>query len=145
MNELPSIYELPLTEYEILFFSKQTLILPEFNEKNTWTSNEDEILKEAVLNAGDPIDWTYVASKIPRKTWKQCKERYSLKIHPSHRKTPFEKWEDEIVIKEREKYGNHWSLIAKKLPGRTAVAVKNRWYSVIRHRFETGMDLKQTK
>ncbi|OHT14045.1 Myb-like DNA-binding domain containing protein [Tritrichomonas foetus] len=137
ITELPSINELPLTEYEMLFFSKQSLLLPEFNVKGVWTKSEDDILKDAVSNAGDPIDWTYVASKVQHRTWKQCKERWCLRLHPNLKKIPFEKWEDDVVIKEREKYGNHWALIAKKLPGRTAVAVKNRWYSVLRHKFET--------
>jgi hypothetical protein len=46
----------------------------------------------------------------------------------------FEKWEDDIIILERERIGNHWCHIADKLPGRTSSAIKNRWYSVLRNK-----------
>jgi hypothetical protein len=50
------------------------------------------------------------------------------------KKVKFEKWEDEVIILERERIGNHWSHIADKLSGRTSSAVKNRWYSVLRNK-----------
>jgi hypothetical protein len=55
-------------------------------------------------------------------------------IGPGLNKAPFQEWEDELVIREREKLGNHWTSIASKLPGRTSCAVKSRWYSVLKNR-----------
>ena len=104
--------------------------------KGVWKKNEDELLKEAISEfKNTEINWNIVALKVQHRTAKQCKERWTYRLHPSVKKIPFEKWEDELVVKERLKYGNHWTTIAKKLPGRTAVAVKNRWYSVLRHRY----------
>jgi hypothetical protein len=57
-----------------------------------------------------------------------------FRIGPGLNKAPFQEWEDELIIKEREKLGNHWTSIANKLPGRTSCAVKSRWYSVLKNR-----------
>jgi hypothetical protein len=55
-----------------------------------------------------------------------------FRIGPGLNKGPFEGWEDDLIIRERERVGNHWTSIAAKLPGRTSCAVKNRWYSVLK-------------
>ncbi|KAK8895003.1 hypothetical protein M9Y10_023445 [Tritrichomonas musculus] len=144
---LPGIDELPLSEPQLLFFNQNKKMFnfniddnnnssDEFFVKGVWTKSEDELLKEAISEFQNTnIDWNIVALKVPHRSSKQCKERWTYRLQPSVKKIPFEKWEDEIVVKERLKFGNHWTLIARKLPGRTAVAVKNRWYSVLRHRY----------
>jgi hypothetical protein len=75
-----------------------------------------------------------VATLIPGRTPTQCRERWMFRIGPGLNKAPFQDWEDELIIKEREKLGNHWTSIAGKLPGRTSCAVKSRWYSVLKNR-----------
>jgi hypothetical protein len=57
-----------------------------------------------------------------------------VKLNPDVRRSPFEPWEDELIQSECRRIGNHWSVIAQLLPGRTACSVKNRWYTVLRHR-----------
>ena len=105
--------------------------------KGIWAKNEDNLLLKAISEFADysSINWNKVASQVPLRTAKQCKERWTYRLQPFIKKNPFERWEDEIIVKERYTFGNHWTLIAKKLPGRTAVAVKNRWHSVLRHRY----------
>ncbi|OHS96251.1 hypothetical protein TRFO_37610 [Tritrichomonas foetus] len=98
------------------------------NERNY--SSDDENINI------DGIDWNQVASAISvagrKKSPEECKARYKFK-NPEIRRTPFEHWEDQIIVEERLRIGNQWTLIAKKIPGRTPCAVKNRWYSVLRH------------
>ena len=36
-------------------------------------------------------------------------------------------WEDNTIIRGHAEVGNRWSVIAARLPGRTADATKNRW------------------
>jgi hypothetical protein len=79
------------------------------------------------------ISWDEVATKIPNHTAKQCRERWLVKLNPDVRRSPFEKWEDDLIRSERHRIGNHWSVIAQLLPGRTACSVKNRWYTVLRY------------
>ena len=66
------------------------------------------------------------------------KSKRKKQVSDKPKKARFEQWEDLLIVKERTKYGNHWSKIAQKLPGRGATEIKNRWYSVLRSRFPTS-------
>ena len=103
--------------------------------KGFWKHEEDEKLIAAVKET-NPCVWEIVASKVPGRTPIQCKERWLYRLHPDVNKAKFEKWEDDLIIKERKKMGNSWTYIATKLKGRTALAVKNRWYSILRKEVE---------
>jgi hypothetical protein len=99
----------------------------------SWQTNEDEKLREAVRKCGTN-HWDSVSAFIPGRNATQCRERWMFRISPGLNKGPFERWEDELICRERERVGNHWTLISGKLPGRTSCAVKNRWYSALRQR-----------
>ena len=101
--------------------------------KGSWSQHEDDLLRQAVANCS-PILWDVIAEQVPGRSAIQCKERWLYRLHPEVKKTRFEKWEDDLIIRERNLHGNHWTLIANKLPGRTSCAVKNRWYSVLRNK-----------
>ena len=143
-SKLPGINELPLSHEDAEFFQKMekepepepkrrvvttgaTLTI-----KGPWLKHEDELLREAVMKS-KPVIWDVVAQAVPGRCATQCKERWRYRLDPDVKTTRFEKWEDEIIINERKKLGNRWTLIANKLPGRTPCAVKNRWYSILRN------------
>lgn len=95
--------------------------------KGFWSHDEDELLIKAVKET-NPCVWEIVASKVPGRSPIQCKERWLYRLHPGVNKAKFEKWEDDIIINERNRIGNSWTYISTKLNGRTPLAVKNRWY-----------------
>ena len=134
---LPSILDLNLPNP--LLFPNSFLFLPSNKKKKnekvrgSWSVEEDCRLKEAV-KIQTPIYWDIVARYVGGRTPKQCRERWVYRLNPDLKKTNFEIWEDEIIMKERLEVGNHWIKIASKLPGRTSCAVKNRWYTVLRFR-----------
>lgn len=103
------------------------------HSKSSWSQEEDEVLLNAVSGKSN-INWDYIASIDGKHTPKQCRERWLVKLNPEVRRSPFESWEDDLIQSERQKIGNHWSLIAQLLPGRTSCSVKNRWYTVLRFR-----------
>jgi hypothetical protein len=100
--------------------------------RGSWSNAEDEQLRKAVTKYGTSR-WDSVALVIESRTPTQCRERWMFRIGPGLNKTPFEPWEDDTIILERARVGNHWAQIARELPGRTSCAVKNRWYSALRH------------
>ncbi|KAH0790055.1 Myb-like DNA-binding domain containing protein [Histomonas meleagridis] len=110
--------------------------------RGAWTQQEDEKLVSAVSQLG-PKKWTDIAKFVPTRTSKQCRERWENRLKPGIRRDLFEPWEDQVIIQSQKEIGNRWSLIAKKLPGRSSSAVKNRWYSGLRNQIsnQNGLEL----
>lgn len=143
-QKIPSIFELQLPTNTMNLFDHNIPKSPtETTEKietkvdqlkGLWSPNEDELLRKAISTMKQPISWDEIAKAVPGRTPKQCRERWLHRLCPDVNKAPFQKWEDELIVVEREKIGNHWTVIASKLPGRTSCAVKNRWYTVLRNR-----------
>lgn len=136
-TQFPSIQDLPVPACFAKLFESVRIDLPSPKAKaasqikGSWSQEEDELLEQAIGDK-ESISWEYVASKVKTHTPKQCRERWLVKLNPEVRRSPFEQWEDEIILSERQRIGNHWSLIAQLLPGRTSCSVKNRWYTWLR-------------
>jgi hypothetical protein len=127
--------QVPPTPDEPLLFTGATLDLDLppglYVIRGAWNLREDTLLRNAVGRFGTD-QWDSVAAVIPGRSATQCRERWTFRIGPGLNKSPFEKWEDDLILRERETIGNHWTVIASHLRGRTSCAVKNRWYSVLR-------------
>jgi hypothetical protein len=96
-----------------------------------WSRHEDSLLMAAVARTGTE-KWTEIAKSVQTRNSKQCRERWHDHLAPGIRREPFSTWEDGIIAASRQELGNHWSKIAKRLLGRSAGAVKNRWYSALK-------------
>jgi hypothetical protein len=99
--------------------------------RGTWTKQEDDLLTQAVAHLG-PTKWIDVAKFVPSRTAKQCRERWYNRLNPTLKKDSFETWEDQLILQKQQELGNRWALIAQSLPGRSAGAVKNRWYAALK-------------
>lgn len=93
-------------------------------KKGQWKSDEDEKLRTMVKRIG--MDWSKLSMHVEGRTAKQCRERWKHHLDPSVSKSEWTPSEDQIILDLHAKLGNKWSKIAKKLPGRTANAVKIR-------------------
>jgi len=93
-------------------------------KKGKWSLEEDELLNH-VVKLGFK-NWREVADKIPGRTSKQCRERWNHYLCPDVIKTPFTTKEDNLLATLYKRYGNHWSKIAKEMPGRTENQVRFR-------------------
>lgn len=98
--------------------------------KGRWAEREDKQL--IALVAEGHQNWSKIASLMPGRTSKQCRERWINYLDPTLKHAPFSEEEDAILLSLQSEHGNKWSLIAKSLPGRTENAAKQRFYILIK-------------
>ena len=115
-------------------------------KKNKWNAEEDEMLTRLVNAAmaneakkGDKkasargIKWELIGAEMPDRTGKQCREHWVNVLCPDVDSKA--KWtpEEDIAIKQAvQERGTCWSELVKVFPGRTSLAIKNRWNSMKR-------------
>lgn len=100
-------------------------------KKHKWTPDEDNKLLKSVEIHGTK-NWIAVASMVPNRNPKQCRERYTTQINPALCRDDWTPVEDTMLIQLHERYGNHWAKIANHLNGRSSIAVKNRYHLLLR-------------
>lgn len=96
------------------------------------SEEEDELLKAIVLKLG-PKNWRLIASLMPGRTKRQCRDRYVNYLAPGFIRAQWTDEEDELLAKKFIQYGSKWSQIRSFFPNRTSNDIKNRFnYTVSR-------------
>jgi hypothetical protein len=106
---------------------------PAIKGKGSWTPEEDKILVEKRALYGRK--WAKIASHLPGRQGKQCRERYVNHLNPELKKGEWTDDEEAVLIAMRQVHGNRWANISKELPGRSDNDVKNHWYSTVHRKF----------
>ena len=102
--------------------------------KVMWTEHEDSLLLEAIEKFGK--NWAMVATNVPGRNGKQCRERWSGMLNPELARDAWSPEEDRLLIKLHDEYGNKWAMISTFLPGRSRISLRNRWGWHVRHSFK---------
>eukprot|EP00941_MAST-03F_sp_MAST-3F-sp1_P004203 g4203.t1 len=96
--------------------------------KAPWSEEEDRTIiscREAGITK-----WSEIATRIPGRSGKQCRERWFTALDPNIVKGGWTETEDRQLLVACSKYGDRWDKIAPLLPGRSESAVRNRWRSI---------------
>ena len=88
-----------------------------------WCPNEDQQLVDLVKQYGGK-HWARIASMLPGRTGKQCRERWCNNLDPSLKKGAWTAEEDATILALHAKLGTRWAEIAKSLPGRSDNSVR---------------------
>jgi len=100
--------------------------------KGPWTEQEDFKLNIFVGLFGDRR-WDFIAKVSGlNRTGKSCRLRWVNYLHPGLKRGKMTPQEERLVLELHSKWGNRWSRIARKLPGRTDNEIKNYWRTHMR-------------
>jgi hypothetical protein len=101
--------------------------------KTKWSEEEDDLLMKAVQVYGTK-KWSDVSTLVPGRNPKQCRERWISHLDPTLKHESFDNIEDELILKYYKIFGPEWAKISKFLPGRSSIAIKNRYNLFCRRR-----------
>ncbi|KAK7404607.1 hypothetical protein VNO78_05562 [Psophocarpus tetragonolobus] len=100
--------------------------------RGPWTEQEDYKLVYFVNMFGDRR-WDFIAKVSGlNRTGKSCRLRWVNYLHPDLKRGKLTPQEEHLVMDLHSKWGNRWSRIARKLPGRTDNEIKNYWRTHMR-------------
>ncbi|KAL8197974.1 hypothetical protein R6Q57_030001 [Mikania cordata] len=102
--------------------------------KGAWTVQEDMLLKNCIQKHGEG-KWHLVPLRAGlNRCRKSCRLRWLNYLRPNIKKGAFGEDEVDLMLRIHRLIGNRWSLIAGRIPGRTANDVKNYWNTHVRSR-----------
>lgn len=104
---------------------------PSRKYRNLFTPEEDLMLMRLVAVYGTQA-WQFVASQLPGRTPRQCRERYKTYLSPDVDISPWSCAEDRLLVQKVQEYGCKWAEIRQFFGNRTVNNIKNRWNTVIR-------------
>jgi len=81
----------------MILMMRHKLALHTPSTKSSWSKAEDELLVQAVAKWG-PHDWYQIASEIPGRLPRQCRERYKNHLRQGINTSPFTPEEDAIIL-----------------------------------------------
>jgi hypothetical protein len=99
---------------------------PPFHRRR-FTEEEDRKLRSLVEKLGTG-SWEEIAEFLPRRSGRQCRDRYKNYLLDSLVTNPWTAEEDALIIEKFHQIGPKWVEIGKMLHGRSGNSVKNRWY-----------------
>ncbi|KAJ4883951.1 Transcription factor MYB75 [Raphanus sativus] len=113
--------------------------------KGAWTAEEDSLLRQCIDKYGEG-KWHQVPLRAElNRCRKSCRLRWLNYLKPSIKRGKLNSDEVDLLLRLHKLLGNRWSLIAGRLPGRTANDVKNYWNTHLSKKHEPGCKTQMKK
>jgi hypothetical protein len=84
-----------------------------------------------------PSKWSSIASSVPGRSGKQCRERWNDHLNPSIFKGEWLPEEDASIRESFLEHGSSWAAFSLMMPGRTDNSIKNRFNSHVKRSLES--------
>ncbi|RHY96065.1 hypothetical protein DYB35_005232 [Aphanomyces astaci] len=93
-----------------------------------WTTEEDEMLRQAVDTHGER-NWKSIAEIVPGRNHTQCLQRWTKVLAPGLIKGHWRPDEDDVLRQLVAEGRKNWGQVAARIPGRTSKQCRERWYN----------------
>lgn len=103
--------------------------------RRKFTDEEDNVLKSAV-NIFGTSSWKIVASLVPGRSPRQCRDRYTNYLAPGLVHLEWSDEEDKLLFDKYLVYGPKWTKIRQYFPSRSANDIKNRYNYTVSRKFQ---------
>jgi hypothetical protein len=94
--------------------------------RHKFSPEEDQELKVLVTQFGEN-NWAKIASFMPGRSPRQCRERWKNYVNPSLDFSPWTSEEDDLLLQKCQEFGKKWWKIALLLGNRSKNSCRNRW------------------
>jgi hypothetical protein len=105
------------------------------------SAEEDRTLQTLVIRYGKD-DWRRIASFMPGRSSRQCKERWFHYLTPDIVQSRWTQAEDELLNEKVQQLGHKWKMFEAFFPGRVDVSIKNRYNVLLRQKGKQMTDAK---
>lgn len=118
-------------------------------KKKAFSIQEDNYLISLVKQIGDN-NWLEVSKMMKKMNYerssRQCRDRYVHYLNPKlNNDLIWSSEEDDLLIHTVSKYGNKWKLMENIFPGRSEVALRNRYRKIQRKKNKEERNGKSKK
>ncbi|XP_065850509.1 transcription factor MYB1-like [Euphorbia lathyris] len=113
-------------------------------KKGAWSAFEDKILINYIKLHGEG-NWDLLSRTAGlQRCGKSCRMRWVNYLKPDIKRGNISEAEEDLIIRLHNLLGNRWSLIARRLPGRTDNEIKNYWNTYLGKRVKAKAKIEGT-